>query len=336
MANAYVLPLEQLRMTDVASVGGKNASLGELISQLSAAGVRVPGGFATTAQAFTDFLARRRPEGADRRGARRPRRRATWARSRGPAPRSAQWVAAAPFQPELERQIREAYARGRRRGRGELRGALLGHGRGPARRLLRRPAGDLPQHPRHRQRARRGEAGVRLALQRPRHRLPRAQGLRARRRRALRGRAAHGALRHRRGRRDVHARHRVRLPRRGLHHLELRPGRDGGAGRGEPGRVLRLQAVPRGGPARDPAPRPGRQGHQDGLHRRGQGAQVGRAARRRARRPRPLLAHRRRRRASSRATPWRSRSTTAARWTSSGARTAATARSTSCRPAPRR
>jgi pyruvate, water dikinase len=56
MANAYVLPLEQLRMTDVASVGGKNSSLGELISQLSAAGVRVPGGFATTAQAFTDFL----------------------------------------------------------------------------------------------------------------------------------------------------------------------------------------------------------------------------------------------------------------------------------------
>jgi pyruvate,water dikinase len=57
MANRYVLPLENLRMTDVASVGGKNASLGELISQLAAAGVRVPGGFATTAQAFDDFLA---------------------------------------------------------------------------------------------------------------------------------------------------------------------------------------------------------------------------------------------------------------------------------------
>ena len=56
MAQAYVLPLETLRMTDVATVGGKNASLGELISQLSAAGVRVPGGFATTAQAYTDFL----------------------------------------------------------------------------------------------------------------------------------------------------------------------------------------------------------------------------------------------------------------------------------------
>jgi pyruvate,water dikinase len=57
MANRYVLPLETLRMTDVARVGGKNASLGELISQLAASGVRVPGGFATTAQAFDDFLA---------------------------------------------------------------------------------------------------------------------------------------------------------------------------------------------------------------------------------------------------------------------------------------
>jgi phosphoenolpyruvate synthase/pyruvate phosphate dikinase len=44
-----------LRMTDVESVGGKNASLGEMISQLASAGVRVPGGFATTAQAFRDF-----------------------------------------------------------------------------------------------------------------------------------------------------------------------------------------------------------------------------------------------------------------------------------------
>ncbi len=39
----YVVPFEALRMTDVESVGGKNASLGEMISQLSGAGVRVPG-----------------------------------------------------------------------------------------------------------------------------------------------------------------------------------------------------------------------------------------------------------------------------------------------------
>ena len=53
---SYVVLFEQLRMTDVDSVGGKNASLGEMISQLADAGVRVPGGFATTAQAFRDFL----------------------------------------------------------------------------------------------------------------------------------------------------------------------------------------------------------------------------------------------------------------------------------------
>ncbi len=56
-ATALVVPFEQLRMTDVEAVGGKNASLGEMISQLAAAGVAVPGGFATTAHAFRQFLA---------------------------------------------------------------------------------------------------------------------------------------------------------------------------------------------------------------------------------------------------------------------------------------
>ena len=54
--NAYVLPFEHLTMRDVETVGGKNASLGEMIGQLSALGVHVPGGFATTARAFRDFL----------------------------------------------------------------------------------------------------------------------------------------------------------------------------------------------------------------------------------------------------------------------------------------
>ena len=52
-----VLPFEKLRMNDVDKVGGKNSSLGEMISQLADTGVRVPGGFATTAQAYRDFLA---------------------------------------------------------------------------------------------------------------------------------------------------------------------------------------------------------------------------------------------------------------------------------------
>ena len=53
---ALVVPFENLRMTDVDAVGGKNASLGEMISQLPD-GVRVPTGFATTAHAFRQFLA---------------------------------------------------------------------------------------------------------------------------------------------------------------------------------------------------------------------------------------------------------------------------------------
>ena len=48
--------LKDLRMTDLEQVGGKNASLGEMIGGLAAAGIRVPGGFATTAQAFREFL----------------------------------------------------------------------------------------------------------------------------------------------------------------------------------------------------------------------------------------------------------------------------------------
>ncbi|PKO81614.1 MAG: phosphoenolpyruvate synthase [Betaproteobacteria bacterium HGW-Betaproteobacteria-13] len=52
----YVIPFVELRMTDVDKVGGKNASLGEMISQLPSS-VRVPGGFATTADAYREFLA---------------------------------------------------------------------------------------------------------------------------------------------------------------------------------------------------------------------------------------------------------------------------------------
>ena len=53
---ALVIPFEKLRMDDVEIVGGKNSSLGEMISQLAETGVRVPGGFATTAHAFREFL----------------------------------------------------------------------------------------------------------------------------------------------------------------------------------------------------------------------------------------------------------------------------------------
>ena len=54
--NELILQLDDVRMSDIDQVGGKNASLGEMISQLSGSGVRVPGGFATTAHAFRQFL----------------------------------------------------------------------------------------------------------------------------------------------------------------------------------------------------------------------------------------------------------------------------------------
>ncbi len=55
-ASKYVVWLRDLRMTDLDRVGGKNASLGEMIGGVAGSGIRVPGGFATTAQAYRDFL----------------------------------------------------------------------------------------------------------------------------------------------------------------------------------------------------------------------------------------------------------------------------------------
>ena len=52
----FVVGLDALGNSDVERVGGKNASLGEMLSHLGKAGVRVPGGFATTAEAYRDFL----------------------------------------------------------------------------------------------------------------------------------------------------------------------------------------------------------------------------------------------------------------------------------------
>ena len=51
-----VIPLERLRMRDLAQVGGKNASLGEMVRTLGARGIKVPPGFATTADAYWSFI----------------------------------------------------------------------------------------------------------------------------------------------------------------------------------------------------------------------------------------------------------------------------------------
>ncbi|MHA6846789.1 phosphoenolpyruvate synthase [Ralstonia syzygii] len=110
MDGAYVLPFEQLRMTDVEVVGGKNASLGEMISQLDGAGVRVPGGFATTALAFRDFLAHN--DLTERISQRLASLDVDDVKALAVAGKEIRaWVATAPFQPRLEQEIREHFER---------------------------------------------------------------------------------------------------------------------------------------------------------------------------------------------------------------------------------
>ncbi|NMM39245.1 MAG: phosphoenolpyruvate synthase [Glaciimonas sp.] len=109
----YVASFENLRMTDVDSVGGKNASLGEMISQLAGAGVRVPGGFATTAQAFRDFLSYSANGGqtlADRIAQRLSSLNIDDVRALAQAGAEIrQWIIDTPFQPQLENEINTFY-----------------------------------------------------------------------------------------------------------------------------------------------------------------------------------------------------------------------------------
>ncbi|WP_372625028.1 phosphoenolpyruvate synthase [Arsukibacterium sp.] len=104
----FVIWYEKLGMHDVDRVGGKNASLGEMISNLANAGVQVPGGFATTADAFNQFLEQsgvneriyQLLDGLDVDD--------VAALSKAGA-QIRQWVIDTPFQPELEQAIRDAY-----------------------------------------------------------------------------------------------------------------------------------------------------------------------------------------------------------------------------------
>ncbi|NDE92202.1 MAG: phosphoenolpyruvate synthase, partial [Betaproteobacteria bacterium] len=108
LSERLVVPFEALRMTDVESVGGKNASLGEMISQLAHAGVRVPGGFATTAQAFRSFLQFNRL--TDRIAARLEGLNIEDVKALAQCGEDIRgWMASAPLQPDLEVAIREAY-----------------------------------------------------------------------------------------------------------------------------------------------------------------------------------------------------------------------------------
>ncbi len=104
---ALVVPFEQLRMSDVEVVGGKNASLGEMISQLPD-GVRVPTGFATTAHAFREFL---KHDGlADRISQRLATLDTEDVRALAAAGAEIRgWVEAQPFPADLEKAIRDAF-----------------------------------------------------------------------------------------------------------------------------------------------------------------------------------------------------------------------------------
>jgi pyruvate,water dikinase len=106
--NAYVLPFEELRVGDVESVGGKNSSLGEMISQLASAGVRVPTGFATTSIAFRDFLKHNQlDQKISERLAKLNVDDVRALAEAGAEIRS--WIEGAAFQPQLEADIREAF-----------------------------------------------------------------------------------------------------------------------------------------------------------------------------------------------------------------------------------
>lgn len=104
----YVIRLDQAGMGDVDKVGGKNASLGEMIHQLKDAGVKVPGGFATTAHAYRDFLQHnglvdkinQLLETLDSNDTRALAETGRTLR---------QWIMAGEFQPDLEAAIDQAY-----------------------------------------------------------------------------------------------------------------------------------------------------------------------------------------------------------------------------------
>ena len=104
----YVAWYQELGMNDVEVVGGKNASLGEMISNLSAAGVKVPGGFATTAKAFNDFI---RESGLEQRIYSELQDLdvddvETLAET---GKKIRQWIIDAPFNDRLEREVTEFY-----------------------------------------------------------------------------------------------------------------------------------------------------------------------------------------------------------------------------------
>ena len=146
----WTLPLRDVTLDDVSQVGGKNASLGELLRELSPLGVQVPDGFAITADAYRHFIHEAGLDAAiddELRGLRR----ATWTTS---SVVRIDFATASRMRPclsisraEIEAELPRALARVRRRD-DRRRRALVGDRRGSSGGELRRPAGELPQRAR--------------------------------------------------------------------------------------------------------------------------------------------------------------------------------------------
>ena len=177
-SNRYVRFFEEFGIGDVPLVGGKNASLGEMYKALSGDGVRVPNGFAITADAYRYVLEdagaweplRAELEGLDPGDVGDLRRRAKRAR---------EIVYGSPLPDDLTGQILDGLqaAAVRVRAGRPPGGAELGDRGGPAERELRRPTRELPEHPRRAEPAGRVPALLCQPVHRPRDPLPHRPGL---------------------------------------------------------------------------------------------------------------------------------------------------------------
>ena len=214
---------DDMGMADVATVGGKNASLGEMRRALTPLGIRIPDGFATTADAYRDFMHAADLERVIR---------GSLAdidigdidalQAAGARLRSA--ILAAPLPPALIQAIRDGYQRLEQQYgvNCDVAGTQQRHSRGSPRGELRRPAGDISQHPWQGDADRRGQALLRVALHRPGNRLQSASRLRPPPGGAVGRRTEDGQVRSRECGRDVLHRHGDRILQRRPDHRRVR------------------------------------------------------------------------------------------------------------------
>ena len=209
MAARAVVWFETLGRGDVAVVGGKNASLGEMVRHLTGQGVKVPAGFATTADAYWRFVDANELRGIISSTLNDLEAGKITLAEAGSSIRRA--FLRGTWPDELAASIAQSYQElGRPIGQDRCgcRGALERDGRGFAGRKLRRPAGIVPQYSRRAGFARCLPALLCLAVYRPRHRLPQSQGLRSSEGCAFDRHPEHGAFGPRQRRRDVLDRYR--------------------------------------------------------------------------------------------------------------------------------